>query len=579
MDYTSFCYVFFFQEQGLVLPNEYSIFQSRSYFKGRSYSGNLLGNIYPYVAEYKNFDKNSIAEFDQNFSANPILFLKDFVGDFSFVYQQEDCVTLAARDHIGVFPLFYYQDDTMLVIGNDQRLFLEIPGIDLTPDADWMGEFVTSEHELEEHTFYKYIKEVPPSHLLRFENNKLTIERYWELDVTHQQKDKTEEEYIQQFNDLLVQAIEMRIPDGVQVGSEVSGGIDCTSIAAIAKKYLDKQQRPLFTYAHSAVDFKTFSSEREAIATYLTHLQPTKNTFVPRNLEGIRSIASHAFQLRNGVPHCHYALFSKDVYEAAKEDNVSVVFSGLGGDHGVSYRGMGYVMNDLARAGKYSKLYTELKYIHPRFSNRIMVLLKLGINNTLYKNARVVKDRLEKHKLRKCDAIKILKQDFPQLANYKIKADKSHLRSISTQEHLKERVRQAELSFRCSRTTIAASHFGVLYRYPLLDIRLLQYFVSLPSYMYFHKGINRYIFRQTIKKYVPSIAFQPKPPANMYGWILEAYMLDYQNNNEYEVTINDEEMRLYVTYWRLRDEQCYKGNDYFKDITKLVGYKEENTTE
>ena len=579
MDYTSFCYVFLFQEQDLVLPNEYSIFQPRSYFKGRNYSGNLLGNIYPYVAEYKNFDKDSIAKFDQNFSANPTLFLKDFVGDFSFVYQQEDCVILAARDHIGVFPLFYYQDDTMLVIGNDQRLFLEIPGIDLATDADWMGEFVTSKHELEEQTFYKHIKEVPPAHLLHFENNKLTIERYWELDVTHQQKDKTEEEFIQQFNDLLVQAIETRIPDGVHVGSEVSGGIDCTSVAAIAKLYLDKQQRPLFTYAHSAVDFETFSSEREAIATYLTHLKPTKNTFVPRNLEGMRSIASHAFQLRNGVPHCHYALFSKDVYEAAKEDKVSVVFSGLGGDHGVSYRGMGYVLNDLARAGKYSRLYKELKYIHPRFSSRIMALLKLGIYNTLFKNAHIVKDLPEKHRLSKNDAIEKLKQDFPQLANYKIKADKSHLRSISTQEHLKERVRQTELSFRCSRTTIAASHFGVLYRYPLLDIRLLQYFVSLPSYMYFQKGINRYIFRQTIKKYVPSIAFQPKPPANMYGWILESYMFDYQNNKEYDVTINDEEMRLYVAYWRLRDEQCYKGNDYFKDITKLVGYKEENTTE
>lgn len=577
MDYTPFCSVFLLHEQDLILPREYSIFHPRSYFNGRNYSCNLVGNISPYVDEYKKFDKDSITEFEQNLRDKPLDFLKDFVGDFSFVFSKSENEIIAARDHIGVFPLFFYKDDTMLLIGNDQRLFLEIPGVDLSPDETWMREFVAGEHELEEQTFYKHIKEVPPAHLLRFENNTLTIERYWELDLTQQLNYTSDADYIQQFNDLLVQAIETRIPDGVRVGSEVSGGIDCTSVAAIAKKYLDKQQRPLFTYGHSAVDFNTFSSEREDIEKYLSHLKPTKHTFVPRKLVGMREIASHAFLLRNGVPHCHYALFSKDVYDTAHADKVSILFSGLGGDHGVSYKGISPVMNDFARKRQYKNVYRELKYIYPRFSHQMKAFFKILINNTLYKNALVSKEINKRQEEQKNTSIHKLSSEFPVLAKHRSKKLNSHFHYKTTQEYLKEKLSSKELSYRCSRTTIAASHFGVLYRYPLLDIRLLQFFVSLPAHMYFQKGINRYIFRQTIKKYVPSIAFQPKPPANMYGWILETYMYDYQNKKEYDVTVTDEEIRLYLAYWKLRDEQCYQGNDYFKDVTKLVGYKETNT--
>jgi asparagine synthase (glutamine-hydrolysing) len=450
---------------------------------------------------------------------------------------------------------------------------LEVPSIDLTPDSQWIGEFVQGANELTDATYYKNIKQVPPAHILLFQDNKLTIERYWELDLSKPLPHKPESEYIQEFNALLIQAVETRIPDGVQIGSEVSGGIDCTSIAAIAKRYLDKQQRPLYTYGHSAFDTVHFSSEREAIEAYLTHLKPTKNTFIPKKIAGMRSIASHAFRLRNGVAHCHYALFSRDVYAAAQEDNVSIVFSGLGGDHGVSYRGNGTILNELARKGLYTQLFQELKAIHKSSLKSIVTFIKLIIRNKLNKNAVESTFYNEKQQKVKEQVLASLQQEFPSLVDYTSIPPKGNLRNRTPQQHIKERVSKNELSFRCATTTIAASHFGVLYRYPLLDIRLLQYFVSLPSYMYFHKGVNRYIFRQTIQQYVPSIAFQPKPPANMYGWILEAYKYDYENNLAYEDVPEDDEIRLYQAYWKIRDEQCYAGNGYFKDIEKLVGYK------
>jgi asparagine synthase (glutamine-hydrolysing) len=573
MFYTPFCYVQFFQRNAISLPPDYTSLGLKGFFLGRSYSEALLGNIHPYDVEYKNFEASKITQFVSHLDSNPTSFLHDFVGDFSFVYHMQNQTILAARDHNGVFPLFYYHDSNVLIISNDQRLMLEIPSIDLTPDPQWMGEFVQGSHELTDATYYKNIKQVPPAHILLFQDNQLTIERYWELDLSKPMPHKPEKEYIQEFNALLIQAVETRIPDGVQVGSEVSGGIDCTSVAAIAKRYLDQQQRPLFTYGHSAFDTVHFSSEREAIDAFLLHLKPTKNTFIPQKLVGMRSIASHAFRLRNGIAHCHYALFSRDVYAAAQADNVSIVFSGLGGDHGVSYRGSSLVLNELARKGSYKRLFQALKVIHGKTIQLLVVFVVLIIRNTLFKNAKEKPSQNEKMQQSKARTIVELQKEFPALANFSTKSPEEISRNMSPQASIKERVSKNELSFRCASTTIAASHFGVLYRYPLLDIRLLQYFVSLPSHMYFNKGINRYIFRQTIQQYVPSIAFQPKPPANMYGWILEAYKHDFENQLAYDDVPEDDEIRLYQAFWKHRDEQCYAGNGYFKDMQKLVGNK------
>jgi hypothetical protein len=49
----------------------------------------------------------------------------------------------------------------------------------------------------------------------------------------------------------------------------------------------------------------------------------------------------------------------------------------------------------------------------------------------------------------------------------------------------------------------AAAQYGIEYRYPLLDVDLMQTCLALPPWLKQHHGINRYIFRQAIKGFVP----------------------------------------------------------------------------
>jgi len=512
--------------------------------KGVFFSPQLIGNVYSYE---KDKGKN---ELEQGLEVNASSFLKDFVGDFSFVFLGKPII--AARDHMGIFPLFYYNDENLLVIANDQRLMIDLPAINLQKDDQWIADYISGQRGNSQATFYKNIKKVEPAHYISFENGELVQHRYWNLDIKQRLPKKSDEEYISEFSALLQEAVECRIPFDEKVGSEVSGGIDCTSIAAIAKSYLDKCDRELYTYAHAATDDNN-PSEKKPIEKYLTHLQPYKHTFIPLEMKGMKATSEPTLLLRNGVSKSHYALFSRDIYKAAQRDGVKVILSGNGGDHCVSYKGVVLVIQQLIADGEYKKAWNELQMLHRNVLKSTWKFFTAILNFWIVSPfAKTQNDIMEKSELTNRDW---LAKHYPASLEYYKPKEKNAQVFTPIREQIYARVYRGDLSERGEHTTIAANEFGVLYRYPLLDIRLMQYMVSLPTHLYYHNKMNRYIFREAIKTWVPLyLAQQPKPPGNMYGWISEAYNYDRDNNISSTLTPIDEEIQLYFSWWNRRSE-------------------------
>ncbi len=48
-----------------------------------------------------------------------------------------------------------------------------------------------------------------------------------------------------------------------------------------------------------------------------------------------------------------------------------------------------------------------------------------------------------------------------------------------------------------------AAQYGIEYRYPLLDVDLVETALAFPPWIKQHHGINRYLFRQAIRGFVP----------------------------------------------------------------------------
>ena len=547
--YSQFCFVI--DKSGAFKGVNFESIGNGLYAKGMWLSSSIIGNVFSYQKS------KGLIEVKEGLEGNAKAFLKDFIGDFSFVFLPSDSRKnsfIAARDHMGIFPLFYYNDEKMLVIANDQRLMIDIEGINLKKNDKWIADYVFHNGDDQEGTFYLNIKKVPPAHFLIYEAGKIEIEKYWELDIHSRLAKKTDKEYIDEFRSLLKEAVECRIPNDVNVGSEVSGGIDCTSIAAIAKAHLDESSRKLYTYAHAAMDDNN-PSEKKAIEKYLTHLKPFKHTFIPLEMKGMRAVAHPTLMLRNGVSKSHYALFSRDIYRAAQRDQVKVILSGNGGDHCVSFKAVVGVIQQLIAEGSFKMAWKELRLLHGGYLKSIFkfitAVLNFWIESPLAKKNS--QGFLEKSDKQNRDWLSHFYPSSSKLVREKKITQKKF---IPIRTLIFDRLYRGDVSERGEHTTIAAAEFGVLYRYPLLDVRLLQYMVSLPTHLYYHDKMNRYIFREAIKPYVPLyLAMQPKPPGNMYCWISEAYDYDnkHHHNDEVKIPQNDEEMEFYFRWWEKKE--------------------------
>ncbi|PLX18270.1 MAG: hypothetical protein C0597_06315 [Marinilabiliales bacterium] len=73
----------------------------------------------------------------------------------------------------------------------------------------------------------------------------------------------------------------------------------------------------------------------------------------------------------------------------------------------------------------------------------------------------------------------------------------------SLQDKNIERITHPHVSQRLEYCSLIARKYGIEYRYPLLDIRLIEYYLSVPTRLKARNGIGRYIIRRTIEGIVP----------------------------------------------------------------------------
>ncbi|CAJ0888683.1 asparagine synthase (glutamine-hydrolysing) [freshwater sediment metagenome] len=155
-------------------------------------------------------------------------------GDFSFAIWDEDKQSLfCARDQLGVRPQFYAERDGVLYVSDSLEEIRAVINA-TTLDDLWVLDFLTTGYSQEFHrSVYKDISRVPPAHILTASRAGLTVRRYWrlELDSPIFLRD---EDYFEQFHQLVAAAIKDRLPKEGRVGISMSGGLDSTTLAAHA---------------------------------------------------------------------------------------------------------------------------------------------------------------------------------------------------------------------------------------------------------------------------------------------------------------------------------------------------------
>jgi asparagine synthase (glutamine-hydrolysing) len=160
-------------------------------------------------------------------------------GDFSFaIWDAPDQRLFCARDQFGIKPFYYASIGSVLVFSNTLDCVRRHPAVSGRLNDLAIADFLLFDMIQEPWaTSFVDIQRLLPAHTLICRKDDISLRRYWELPVTSPIGQKRQGEYVEQFRELLDQAVADRIRTN-NVGVLMSGGLDSPTVAASAQRTL-----------------------------------------------------------------------------------------------------------------------------------------------------------------------------------------------------------------------------------------------------------------------------------------------------------------------------------------------------
>jgi len=142
------------------------------------------------------------------------------------------------RDRVGEKPLHYFNESNRVVFGSEIKSILAA-GIDKKVDHNALDSFLSFNYVVPPSTLFKGVKHVMPGTYLKVTEQDVKETRWWDIASTEQQV-KTEKQWIDEFNNILDDAVKIRLRADVPFGAFLSGGVDSSSVVGLMSKHMEQ---------------------------------------------------------------------------------------------------------------------------------------------------------------------------------------------------------------------------------------------------------------------------------------------------------------------------------------------------
>lgn len=249
--------------------------------------------------------------------------IADLNGFFAFIFfDAHEQVLLAARDRLGIKPLLYAVSENEIILASELKPFLAF-GIDKTIDQDALSQYFAYTYVPAPRTILSSVRKLMPGELLRIVGNQLEFKTYYRVEAQPLFTGSYEAAKSQLYT-LLNKSVERRLIADVPVGSFLSGGLDSSIIAAIAKT----QKEDLRTFS-IGFDHPYFN-ESEYAVEMSKHIGTRHETLI---LDKIRFKAAFVpFLQALDEPFADSSAFAVYLLSQATRKQVTVSLSGDGAD-------------------------------------------------------------------------------------------------------------------------------------------------------------------------------------------------------------------------------------------------------
>lgn len=438
--------------------------------------------------------------------------LKYIFGDFAFaIWDNRIGELFVARDHIGCKPLVYHTSTEEFVFGTSIKSLFSMKSIPKIIDDKWICDILMNIYPEKNRTPYESIQRLEPAHYLVVSKTETKKTKYWKLKINDEFPKLPIEETAEVFRKMLFKSVSNRMLSNESVGSELSGGLDSSSVTMIASMQSQKEDCRFSAFSHvmSEEMMKTSApfNDESHYSNLVAQLAEVKNHYrISGENRGVLSIIESNISLLAGIGSVDYSLFSEVLYECAFKNEVSVLLSGFGGDEGVSNQAYGF-LDELKEKSEWRSYKYELK-CHCQLRNKRFTYALIKAYLSRFMPEFIHNQRRNRYQYK---WLKVRYNTFALDPKFEAEMNafdryvkiKSNYYSKDVRDSQASRLEANIVSLRLEQSYLVAQKYGIDYRYPLLDVKLLEFYYNIPSNMKYQDGYGRFLFRKTIERILP----------------------------------------------------------------------------
>jgi len=233
---------------------------------------------------------------------------------------------ILARDRIGIKPLYYTELPGGIVFASELKALLPHPDVKKDIDLAALDAYLALEYVPAPLSIFKGIRKLSGGHMLIADGNGVGLRRWWKPNY-HTRKEcvPSEKEAEEEIERLLRDSIRLRLIADVPLGVFLSGGIDSTTITALAQQVSGRQMK---TFNIGFTD-KSFDESRYARhAARVLGTEHYEDILTPQKvLELVPRISDIIDE-----PFADPSIFPTYLVSKFAHKHIKVVLSGEGGD-------------------------------------------------------------------------------------------------------------------------------------------------------------------------------------------------------------------------------------------------------
>jgi asparagine synthase (glutamine-hydrolysing) len=181
------------------------------------------------------------------------------------LYDRDSRQAFFSRDRFGKKPLYYFSHPNVFAFASELTALREHPAVPGTLSERALRKYFAYGYVPAPLTFYENVYKLSAGHSLTLDLATLRtrVERYWEYRAEPQAYDASREsEWVEEFGARLDAAVARRLVADVPVGCFLSGGIDSSTVTALAMRHAGQERIKAFSIGFEEASFDESSYAR-----------------------------------------------------------------------------------------------------------------------------------------------------------------------------------------------------------------------------------------------------------------------------------------------------------------------------